>query len=153
MMALFFNRPSGRPGSLRPARLGWVAAVVLLLALGMDSAQAGIPLPRGEDADGRLAAASSSKKGKEKEGVSGKPSTEEFRQRGAELENYVYEVFDPNAKDPLADLGLPAEFRHGGRKWWIMGGGAVLVGAGVAGYFLFLAHPEPQKTYLDYTDK
>jgi hypothetical protein len=129
-------------------------AVFLILAFGVSSGPAEIPLPQGENPDGRLAAASpSKKKGKEKERPAAKRTAEDFRQRGAELENYVYEVFDPNAKDPLADLGLPAELRHGGRKWWIIGGGAALVGAGVAGYMLFFAHsPEVKKTYLIYTD-
>ena len=147
MMEQAPSAPAGRHRSAWNAAL----AAALFAFFGAPSAPAGI-LPDRDPPGERLALASPKKKDKEKK-AAGIPSAEDLRKRGAELENYVYEIFDPNAKDPLAELGIPmAGLKGGAGKWWIFGSGVVLAGAGVAGYFLFLAEPQVKPKYVVYSD-
>ena len=142
----------------RRSRL-WAAAAIF--SLGIQQGAAAVPMPRGGDGGaGRMAGPMLLAAADEPESKGGKKSRtesdlpkEEFRKRGAELGNYVYEVFDPKAKDPLADLDAPARPGGSGKIWWITGGAVGLIGAGVAGYFLLA--PGPDKViirYLDYCD-
>jgi hypothetical protein len=139
-------------------------ATVLLLVFLAQNGAAAVPgiLPDSEsrspaspeNGSMRLAAADSPKSKGKKKTQADPVEKEEFRKRGEELGNFIYEVFDPNAKDPLADLELPGEGKPRSRRfWWIAGGAVGLVGVGVAGYYLIAPGPDIIKIrYLDFCD-
>ena len=130
----------------------------MVFCLAWNSVSAAIPIPLGsKNAEILLAAASGSHKELSKDPAETpyQAMREEMRKRGAELENFVYEVFDPNAKDPLADLGK-MEMHGSGRRakiLWIAAGAVVLAGAGAAGYLWYSEKTADKVINLPYSDK
>ena len=133
------------------------AGFLWIFCLRVNSLEAAVPLPQGVRGEGILLAASTPPKEVQKSSASPAPSTrrEEMKKRGADLDNFVYEVFDPNAKDPLAELGKAEMSGEGGRRrlLWIVAGTAVLAGAGTAGYLWYNSlMAETKIINLDYND-
>ena len=78
----------------------------------------------------------------------------EFRKRGIELGNFVYEVFDPNAIDPLKEPDPPEKGMKLKTKLWIAGSALGLLGAGVGGYIFWGPKTTKVNThFVDYCDK
>jgi hypothetical protein len=131
-----------------------VLSLVLVLALGGQGVVFGEnPWLYGQDSPPgmQLAFASKLKHKKKSEADSESFSREDFQKRGADLDNFIYVVFDPKAEPALkGSSAAMAETQSSSKVWWIMGGAAILVGAGVAGYFLFAPHTV--KSYSDYSD-
>ena len=134
-----------------------ITGFLWIFCLGLNSLEAAVPLPQGVRGEGIVLAASTPPKEIQKGPAASSPNSqrEEMKKRGADLDNFVYEVFDPNAKDPLAELGK-AEMSGGGhhhRLLWFVAGTAVLAGAGTAGYLWYTTLTAEAKIInLDYND-
>ena len=134
-----------------------IAGFLLGLSLGINSPEAAVAPPQGFPEEPILLAASAPAKESSKSSTSAttKAMHEEMKKRGADLDNFIYEVFDPNAKDPLAELGKTEMAGAGHRRklLWIAAGTAVLAGAGTAGYLWYHSLTSEAKIInLDYHD-
>jgi len=118
---------------------------------------AGVPMPENE----RFASASSPKTKSRNLPKDARAMAELYRKRGADLDNFIYEAFDPSkvkSPAPAADTGTADavglnDFRRTQKKWWLAAGAAGLVGTGIVGYFLLTSGSGKTKIVnIDYTD-